>query len=176
VILSGVLSLFDRFVKLPKLKSFFLFGARGTGKSTLLKALFSEEFTYRLDLLLPSVEERLARDPESLMSEIEALPSNISTIVLDEIQKVPKLLDVVHYILENEKRPWRFILTGSSGRKLKRDGANLLAGRAFVRELFPLLISELQDAFHLDQAMTWGTLPFIFSTTDLEEKQDYLAS
>ncbi len=168
--------MFDRSVKLPKLKSFFLFGARGTGKSTLLKALFSEEFTYRLDLLLPSVEERLARDPESLMSEIEALPSNISTIVLDEIQKVPKLLDVVHYILENEKRPWRFILTGSSGRKLKRDGANLLAGRAFVRELFPLLISELQDAFHLDQAMTWGTLPFIFSTSDLEEKQDYLAS
>ena len=171
-----MLSLFGRSVKLPKLKSFFLFGARGTGKSTLLKALFSEEFTYRLDLLLPSVEERLARDPESLMSEIEALPSNINTIVLDEIQKVPKLLDVVHYILENEKRPWRFILTGSSARKLKRDGANLLAGRAFVRELFPLLISELQDAFHLDQAMTWGTLPFIFSTTDLEEKQDYLAS
>lgn len=168
--------MFNRSVKLPKTKSFFLFGARGTGKSTLLKATFSDSHAYRLDLLLPSIEERLARDPESLIGEINALPSRINTVVLDEIQKVPKLLDVVHYILENETRQWRFILTGSSGRKLKRDGANLLAGRAFVRELFPLVISELGDAFNLNDAMCWGTLPYLFSTEDAEEKDDYLAS
>lgn len=168
--------MFNRSVKLPKTKSFFLFGARGTGKSTLLKATFSDSHAYRLDLLLPSIEERLARDPESLIGEINALPSRIDTVVLDEIQKVPKLLDVVHYILENETRQWRFILTGSSGRKLKRDGANLLAGRAFVRELFPLVISELGDAFNLNDAMCWGTLPYLFSTEDAEEKDDYLAS
>jgi predicted AAA+ superfamily ATPase len=142
----------------------------------LLKATFSDSHAYRLDLLLPSIEERLARDPESLIGEINALPSRIDTVVLDEIQKVPKLLDVVHYILENETRQWRFILTGSSGRKLKRDGANLLAGRAFVRELFPLVISELGDAFNLNDAMCWGTLPYLFSTEDAEEKDDYLAS
>lgn len=157
-------------------KVFFLFGARGTGKSTLLKSTFSDASTHRLDLLLPSIEERLARDPESLISELEALPSNFNTIVLDEIQKIPKLLDVVHYILENEKRQWRFILTGSSGRKLKRQSANFLAGRAFVRELFPLLVSELKEAFDLNQAMSWGTLPYIFSTSDPEEKNDYLVS
>ena len=168
--------MFNRSVKLPKTKSFFLFGARGTGKSTLLKATFSDSHAYCLDLLLPSIEERLARDPESLIGEINALPSRIDTVVLDEIQKVPKLLDVVHYILENETRQWRFILTGSSGRKLKRDGANLLAGRAFVRELFPLVISELGDAFNLNDAMCWGTLPYLFSTEDAEEKDDYLAS
>ena len=168
--------MFSRDVKFPKSKSFFLFGARGTGKSTLLKSTFSDASTHRLDLLLPSIEERLARDPESLISELKALPSNFNTIVLDEIQKVPKLLDVVHYILENEKRQWRFILTGSSGRKLKRQSANFLAGRAFVRELFPLLISELKEAFDLNQAMSWGTLPYIFSTVDPEEKNDYLVS
>ena len=168
--------MFNRSVKFPKTKSFFLFGARGTGKSTLLKATFSDSHAYRLDLLLPSIEERLARDPESLIGEINALPSRIDTVVLDEIQKVPKLLDVVHYILENETRKWRFILTGSSGRKLKSDGANLLAGRAFVRELFPLVISELGDTFNLNDAMCWGTLPYLFSTEDAEEKDDYLAS
>ena len=168
--------MFKRVAKFPKVKSFFLFGARGTGKSTLLKETFSEQSTYRLDLLLPSVEERLARDPESLVGEINGLPKRVTTVVLDEIQKVPKLLDVVHFVLENESRPWRFILTGSSGRKLKRDGANLLAGRAFVRELFPLVISELGSAFDLNDALSWGTLPYIFSTEDVEEKNDYLSS
>jgi predicted AAA+ superfamily ATPase len=138
--------------------------------------MFPDEVAYRLDLLLPSVEERLARDPESLISELRSLPENIETVVLDEIQKVTKLLDVVHYILENEPRKWRFILTGSSGRKLKREGANLLAGRAFVRELFPLVISELGSSFNLSDAMSWGTLPYLYSMEDDEEKNDYLAS
>lgn len=168
--------MFIRSVKFPKTRSFFLFGARGTGKSTLLKTTFSEAHAYRLDLLLPSIEERLAREPESLISEINALPRGIDTVILDEIQKVPKLLDVVHYILENDSRQWRFILTGSSARKLKRDGANLLAGRAFVRDLFPLVISELGDAFDLNHTLCWGTLPYLFSTEDAEEKDDYLAS
>lgn len=168
--------MFTRLVNLPKRKSFFLFGARGTGKSTLLKALFSKKHAYHLDLLLPSTEERLARSPESLIQEINALPKSFDTVILDEIQKVPKLLDVVHYILENDQRAWRFILTGSSGRKLKRDGANLLAGRAFVRELFPFLSTELGCSFDLDNALRWGTLPYLSQTEDPEEKDDYLAS
>jgi predicted AAA+ superfamily ATPase len=168
--------MFRRVVKLPKTKSFFLFGARGTGKSTLLRELFSDRTSYRLDLLLPTVEERLSRDPQSLIGELSALPKSVNTVILDEIQKVPKLLDVVHYMLENEARPWRFIMTGSSGRKLKKDGTNLLAGRAFVRGLFPFVVDELGDSFNIDDALAWGTLPYIFSTNDPEEKSDYLAS
>ena len=74
--------MFVRAVKFPKSKSFFLFGARGSGKSTLLKTMFPDDVAYRLDLLLPSVEERLARDPESLISELRSLPENIETAVL----------------------------------------------------------------------------------------------
>ena len=168
--------MFSRELKFPKSKSFFLFGARGTGKSTLLRERFAPERTYTVDLLLPAVEERLARHPDGLLSELRSLPLGIDTVVLDEVQKVPKLLDVVHYYLENAPRPLRFVLTGSSARKLKKGGANLLAGRAFIRDLYPLVIEELGEQLRIGEALAWGTLPYIFALNDDEEKQDYLSS
>lgn len=168
--------MYQRILKIPKSKSFFLFGARGTGKSTLLREAFPDTSAYRLDLLLPSVEDRLTRSPESLVREVQALPSHINTIVLDEVQKVPKLLDVVHHLLETSERKFRFILTGSSGRKLKKGSANLLGGRAFLRELFPLIQAEVGAKFSIDHALLWGTLPYVYSLEDDEEKRDYLTS
>ena len=176
-IILGVWSLFfDRIVKIPKSRSFFLFGARGTGKSTLLRTAFEGRAARRIDLLLPAVEERLSRDPQSLIAEVEALPPEVEIVALDEVQKVPKLLDVVHFLLEERKSNKQFVLTGSSGRKLKRGGANLLAGRAFVRELFPLISTELGASFQTSEALAWGTLPFIYALGDAEEKAEYLAS
>jgi predicted AAA+ superfamily ATPase len=105
--------------------SFFLFGARGTDKSTLLRTAFGDRKIERFDLLLPKVEERFSRDPESLIAEIEALPGDIGVVALDEVQKVPKLLDVVHHLIEERKSEKQFVLTGASGRKLRRGGANL---------------------------------------------------
>jgi len=168
--------LFSRIVKLPKSKSFFIFGARGTGKSTLLRERFAAQRTYVVDLLLPSNEERLARNPEGFLGELRSLPPDIDTVILDEVQKVPKLLDVVHYYLEHDARNLRFILTGSSARKLKKGSANLLAGRAFVRDLYPLVMAELGAQVQVDAAMAWGSLPYIFALNDDEEKQDYLLS
>lgn len=168
--------MFDRSVNIPKSKSFFLFGARGTGKSTLLRQRFLKSQVYLLDLLLPSVEERFARDPELLLGELKKLPPDIDTVILDEVQKVPKLLDVVHHYLENNPPKYRFVLTGSSGRKLKKGSANLLAGRAFVRDLFPLVWEELDGSIETETAMAWGTLPFVTALNDDEEKLDYLIS
>jgi predicted AAA+ superfamily ATPase len=107
-------------------------------------------------------------------AEIEALSPKITNIVVDEIQKVPKLLDLVHHMIETAKNKRRFILTGSSARKLKRGKANLLAGRAVTKNLFPLTQLELADAFDLDSALAWGTLPRIFSLKNDEERMEFL--
>jgi predicted AAA+ superfamily ATPase len=138
-----------------------LMGPRGTGKSTLLGQTFSSESSYWIDLLLPATEDRFARDPERLLREVEALPQSTRTVVIDEIQKVPALLDVVHAMIEspNEKLKRRFILTGSSARKLKAGSANLLAGRALAYSLFPFTSFELADKFDLGKVLRYGTLP-----------------
>ena len=94
---------FERLIKLPKNKSFFLFGARNTGKSTLLKKLFKQNQTLWIDLLDPHEEERYVRDPSLLESEVNALETK-KYVVIDEIQKVPKLLDVVHRLIENTEK------------------------------------------------------------------------
>ena len=83
---------FERLVNIPKRQSFFFFGARGTGKSTLLRTAFADRRVERIDLLLPKVEERYSRDPESLIAEVAALPDEVAVVALDEVQKVPKLL------------------------------------------------------------------------------------
>ena len=93
-------------------------------------------------------------------------------ILIDEVQRVPRLLDVAHRLIESTGR--RFVLTGSSGRKLRHGAANLLAGRAFVYNLYPLTVPELQEAFALDDALRWGTLPKIYSLENAEEKRAYL--
>ena len=102
--------------------------------------------------------------------------SSASHIIIDEIQKIPKLLDEVHRLIEKSENKNRFILTGSSAKKLKSGGANLLAGRAFLRNLFPLTQRELGDAFVLEDALRWGSLPRIFSLESQDSKRDYLDS
>ncbi|NBX68188.1 MAG: ATP-binding protein [Proteobacteria bacterium] len=168
--------MFQRTIKLPKTQSFFLFGPRGSGKSTLLNDRFSVKDTHFINLLIPSEEDRFARSPELFQAEIEALSPKITNIVVDEIQKVPKLLDLVHHMIETAKNKRRFILTGSSARKLKRGKANLLAGRGVTKNLFPLTQLELADAFDLDSALAWGTLPKIFSLKNDEERMEFLQS
>ena len=114
--------------------------------------------------------------PELLREEYLALPliKRPTLIVIDEVQKLPKLLDVVHSMIEEFKV--RFILTGSSARKLKQKGANLLAGRAFEYHLFPFTSIELGAHFDLQQALTFGLLPKIWNLTDDEDKKDFLRS
>jgi predicted AAA+ superfamily ATPase len=146
--------MFRRSLKLSKSSSFFLFGARGTGKSTLLReVLFSSGEALSIDLLLPGEFDRLMRNPESLLDQIRGLPPEVEWVILDEVQKIPPLLDVVHYAIENFKI--KFALSSSSARKLKRGGANLLAGRAFVYNLFPLTVFELGESFDLETQLKY---------------------
>lgn len=137
-------------------KSFFLFGPRGVGKSTWLKKNFAKCPTY--NLLDQRLFLRLSKDPGALKDELLALPKR-SWVVLDEIQKVPALLDVVHDMIED--RELRFALSGSSARKLRRGGGNLLAGRAITRSLFPFTAHELKSNFNLQTALNWGLLPLV---------------
>ncbi|MFO1258557.1 MAG: AAA family ATPase [Gammaproteobacteria bacterium] len=166
------MGLITRSLKLPEHRNFFLFGARNTGKSTLLKNRYGIRGALWIDLLDPALEERYARDPSILQAEVLALESEIQYIIIDEIQKIPKLLDVVHKLIESTEK--KFIMTGSSARKLKHGGSNLLAGRAFVYHLYPFTSFELDEAFQLNDALKWGTLPGIFSMTNDEEKTSFL--
>jgi predicted AAA+ superfamily ATPase len=163
--------MFNRFRRLPLKHSFFLFGPRGTGKSTLLHQELNSIETLWFDLLDSSIEEAFLRNPSDLYSIVKA-STHTTHVIIDEIQKVPKLLDEVHRLIEEKEK--FFILTGSSARKLKRQGANLLAGRAFVYSLFPLSCFELEENFDLHQALHFGTLPKIFSLNDDEERKDFL--
>ncbi|MCB9029515.1 MAG: ATP-binding protein [Deltaproteobacteria bacterium] len=159
-----------RQLNILKSQSFFLFGARGTGKTSLLHELFREEKTLWIDLLKGQAELQFSERPDSLSEMIAKQKPN--WVVVDEVQKVPKLLDIAHH--EIEKKSTMFALTGSSARKLKKGGANLLAGRAFVYNLFPFTHRELGDQFSLDQALQWGTLPRLFEFTRDEERKLFL--
>lgn len=162
----------NRLISLPQEYSFFLFGARGVGKSTLIKEDFSAEQCFWIDLLLPETERRYAHNPDILLEEVRALPDSITHIVIDEVQKVPKLLDVVHRLIESSRK--YFVLTGSSARTLKAGGANLLAGRAFVKKLYPFSFIELGDQFNLDQALAMGLLPKIWDFKTQNDQYDFL--
>lgn len=163
-------------------RSFFLFGARGTGKSTLLHQLLDTTNALWIDLLDPESEDRYGRHPAALLEQVQARhrdqPGQMwEWIVIDEIQKAPRLLDVVHAILESRQfTPPKFALTGSSARQLRHGGANLLAGRAFVQNLHPLTFLELGDAFNLDRVLNWGSLPEVFHFQNDLERRDYLTS
>lgn len=142
------------------------------GKSTLLKSLFRDESTLWIDLLLAETDLKYRSNPDLLNFEIQALIKagrKPSRVIIDEIQKIPALLDVVHYLIEKDKI--KFALTGSSARKLKRGGANLLAGRAFVYHLFPLSYIELANDFDLNHHLSFGGLPALYSS-DFEDKKD----
>lgn len=161
-----------RVLKLPTKSSYFLFGARNTGKSTLVEAEYNHETAFFIDLLDVEEEIRFNRDPNELYRIVTALTDNIKHVIIDEIQKIPKLLDVVQRLMKTKK--WYFVMTGSSARKLKKGGANLLAGRAFVCHLFPFTSLELGDYFNLDDTLRFGTLPEIYSYQTDEEKHSFL--
>lgn len=133
--------------------SVFLFGARQTGKTTWLISQFPNCRYY--DLLRPSEFERLLRQPELLSQELEDFGEN-DTVIIDEIQKLPQLLDEVHYLIQ--RKGIRFILSGSSARKLRRAGTNLLGGRASKKQMFPLVSAEIPD-FDLIRAVNNGMIP-----------------
>ena len=141
--------------------SFFLLGPRGTGKSTWLDTHATQSIT--LDLLNPEIHRRFLARPELLTAWLEA-NWNGQTVVIDEIQRVPELLSVVHQWIENQKM--RFILTGSSARKLKRTGIDLLAGRAGVSTAHPFMASELGRDFSLSKALTWGMVPLVCASDE----------
>lgn len=162
--------IFKRLISFPKANSFFLFGARGTGKTHLLKERFPGRGILYIDLLDPEQGDLYSLRPKTLVEQLaHAKPR---WVIIDEIQKVPKLLDVAQQQIES--RGIRFILTGSSARKLKHGGANLLAGRAFIHHLYPLTFRELGREFSLEAALTWGTLPKIYAFKGAGDKRDYL--
>ena len=164
----------NRLIKPSENNSLLLFGARGTGKSTWLKSEFLQNKTHLyINLLDPDEEARLSRSPGELLQQIDALVDKPAWVVIDEVQKIPKLLDVVHMILESERKIL-FALTGSSARKLRRGQANLLAGRAFVYHLHPFTHIELGEGFLLDEVLSWGSLPKIFSLENAADKQLFL--
>lgn len=167
-----------RLVTISTSQSFFLFGARGTGKTSLVREAFGLERgatdAWYIDLLNLELEAKYQLEPERLFKELSALPNTIKTVIIDEIQKVPKLLDVVHRKIEGSDL--KFILTGSSPRKLKLGGANLLAGRAVVFNLYPLLAAEIGESFDVSTALAFGTLPRVFNLTDPLEKKRSLTA
>ena len=161
-----------RLLTLPQKKSYFLFGARNTGKSTLLKHQYSPASSVTINLLDSAEEEQFTRDPNRFYNIVIALPDAITHVIIDEIQKVPRLLDTVQRLMSETQK--YFIMTGSSARKLKKGGANLLAGRAVVYHLFPFTSIELGEHFNLADALRWGTLPQIYSCQTDQDRQEFL--
>lgn len=157
-----------RLFKEPK-QSFFLFGPRGTGKSTLIQKHFHNAIW--IDLLQPELLRSYSARPERLKEVVQGQPEK-RVIVIDEVQKVPSLLAIVHSLIE-AKLNKQFILTGSSSRKLKRTGADLLAGRALKRVLHPFMAVELEEKFSLKSALHHGLLPLIIES---ENPRDVLQS
>ncbi len=150
---------------LLKKKSFFLFGPRQTGKTTLIGRTLPKAKVY--DLLDSETHIKLLKKPRLLEEEGKATKHKI--IVIDEIQKQPSLLDEVHRLIQKTNQ--RFLLTGSSARKLKRGGVNLLAGRAWRAELFPLTWFEISN-FNLIRYLNRGGLPPIYDSSDYQEELD----
>jgi predicted AAA+ superfamily ATPase len=166
------LTMFNRLINLPLNNSFFLFGARGTGKTHLLRERFRSTPTLFIDLLDPDQNQTFNLRPRALTESLAALKPEIEWVVIDEIQKAPRLLDIVHQQIESSR--FKFALTGSSARKLRHGSANLLAGRAFVYHLYPLTAREIGEQFSLQSALAWGTLPRVASFESNEEKRDFL--
>lgn len=159
--------MYSRLLAPPKAKSFFLFGPRGTGKTTWVKSAYPK--AVYLDLLEAELFNALLANPQRLANYI---PINFTDhIIIDEIQRVPELLNEVHRLIESSH--YKFILTGSSARKLRKGGQNLLAGRALTYYMHPLTAVELKTDFNLDHSLQFGHLPSTFSETDPKK---YLAS
>ena len=147
-----------RVLKAPA-ESFFLWGCRGTGKSTWLREQFADALWF--DLLDEGLYQRFLRSPSLFAAELRAAPAG-SWVVVDEIQRLPNLLNEVHRAMEQQDI--RFVLCGSSARKLKRAGVNLLGGRALLRRMHPFLPEELGSRFNLETSLEFGTLPLVWSS------------
>jgi predicted AAA+ superfamily ATPase len=159
----------SRIVSLPKINSFFLFGPRQTGKSTLVRSLYPDNVWF-INLLQSDVTFPYAKDPSLFRRQAqEKIKSGIRTIVLDEIQRVPPLLNEAQALMD-ESKSIQFIFTGSSARKLKRGAANLLGGRAVERFLHPFVYEEIQNSFSLEQVLLYGTLPAVYGMPDTDKK------
>jgi predicted AAA+ superfamily ATPase len=164
-----MVSMFSRQLGPPD-SSFFLFGPRGTGKSTWIRATL--EGAHVVNLLPTEATLRYERDPSLLRREALAWPRS-EWIVLDEVQRVPRLLDEVHFLMEEEGYR-RFALTGSSARKLKRGCANLLAGRAILKRLFPLTSRETDFSVPVDQLLRFGCLPLSVTSPNDNAREAFL--
>jgi len=157
--------MFKRFFTPPDPESYFLFGPRGTGKSTWLKTHYTSAFW--VDLLDPETLRTYLAFPERLRDVLQEVPQQ-KIVVIDEVQKAPDLLNVVHGLIE-EKKGYQFILTGSSARKLKKQGVNLLGGRALLRHMPPFFASELGATFDLPRHLRLGMLPIVIDSENPEE-------
>lgn len=152
--------MYSRLITPPKDKSFFLFGPRGTGKTTWVKTAFPN--SVYIDLLEAEIFNDLLANPQRLSNFI---PTGFKGwVIIDEVQRVPDLLHEIHRLIENKK--YKFILTGSSPRKLKRKGPNLLAGRALTLSMHPLSAAELGDDFRLEHSLKYGQLPSVYAQTE----------
>jgi len=152
--------MYSRLIEPPKDKSFFLFGPRGTGKTTWVRSKFTKALY--LDLLEAEVFNDLLANPQRLENFI---PKNFNNwVIIDEVQRIPELLNEVHRLIEKNK--YKFILTGSSARKIRRKGINLLAGRALSYHLYPLTAMELADDFDLNHSLSYGHLPCVYTEKD----------
>lgn len=159
--------MFKRFFTPPKKQSYFLFGPRGTGKSTWLKQTYPDAFW--IDLLDPETFRFYSAGPERLVKVLEESPKK-KTIIIDEVQKAPDLLNVIHSLIE-KKKDYQFVMTGSSSRKLKKYGVNLLGGRALLRHMPPFYAAEIRTNFDLSKNIQLGMLPIVL---DSEEPEDVL--
>lgn len=158
--------MYSRILKVPQDKSFFLFGPRATGKTTWLQTVFTAGI--KIDLLESELYSSLLASPGRLA---ELIPDHFDDwIIIDEVQRIPELLNEVHRLIEHMRL--KFVLTGSSARKLRTKGVNLLAGRALTRFMHPLTARELGKDFSLTKSLLVGNLPSVYSETD---PVDYLA-
>ncbi|OFZ83467.1 MAG: hypothetical protein A2583_04545 [Bdellovibrionales bacterium RIFOXYD1_FULL_53_11] len=151
--------MYDRIFKPEKQSSFFIFGARGTGKTSWLGSHYKSAIFF--DLLEAETLFDLRSDHNNLEKRIP--PGYRGAVIIDEVQKLPLILDEVHRLIEKNKR-LQFVLTGSSARKLKRSGVNLMAGRALVRNFYPLTAEELGSDFNISKALKTGLLPAAYTS------------
>ena len=159
--------MYSRILSPPKNKSFFLFGPRGTGKTTWVKSAFPKAIF--IDLLESEIYNDLLANPQRLETFI---PKDFKNwVIIDEVQRVPELLNEIHRLIE--KKQCVFVLTGSSARKLRKKGVNLLAGRALTYSFHQLTAIELAKDFNLAHSLKFGQLPCVYTEKD---PQAYLES
>ena len=160
--------MYKRIINKPK-NSYFLFGIRGIGKSCWLKETYNN--TYFIDFLNSETLRLYLSKPERLINVVDGIlqTSSIRTIVLDEIQKVPQILDSIHFLM-NRNPDLQFIMTGSSARKIKREkDVNLLGGRAVYKKMHPFMACELGKDFSFDKALQYGLIPLIWENVDAKD-------